>query len=89
MALQRAFESDRPSGSRLFCDPYAEAFTSGPLRFLARASRLPARRAARPKVVDLIGGRAAPVRRGRTRLIDDIASEAHPRSARSSSLAPA
>ena len=65
MALQHAFESDRPSGSRLFCDPYAEAFTSGPLRFLARASRLPLVGPLAPKVVrsDRRAG-ATPVRRG-------------------------
>jgi methyltransferase (TIGR00027 family) len=79
MALQRAFESDRPSGSRLFCDPYAEAFTSGPLRFLARASRLPLVGPLAPRLFDLIGGPGPrPSAVARTRLIDDIASEGAP-----------
>jgi methyltransferase (TIGR00027 family) len=79
MALQRAFESNRPSASRLFCDPYAEAFTSGPLRFLARASRVALVGPLAPRLFDLIGGPGPrPSAVARTRLIDDIASEAGP-----------
>jgi methyltransferase (TIGR00027 family) len=79
MALQRAFESNRPSATRLFCDPYAEAFTSGSLRFLARASRLPVVGPLAPRLFDLIGGPGPrPSAVARTRLIDDIVSETAP-----------
>jgi methyltransferase (TIGR00027 family) len=79
MALLRAFESNRPRASRLFCDPYAEAFTSGSLRFLARASRLALLGALAPWLFDVIGGPGPrPSAVARTRLIDDIASETAP-----------
>jgi hypothetical protein len=35
--LQRAFESVRAPGKRLFCDPYAAAFLRPGLRVLAEA----------------------------------------------------
>ncbi len=79
MALQRAFESNLPPASRLFCDPYAEAFTSGSLRFLARASRLALLGPLAPWLFDVIGGPGPrPSAVARTRLIDDIVSEAAP-----------
>jgi methyltransferase (TIGR00027 family) len=79
MALQRAFESNRPPATRLFCDPYAEVFTSGSLRFLARASRLPLVGPLAPRFFDVIGGPGPrPSAVARTRLIDDIASKVAP-----------
>ena len=41
VALMRALETHRGSGRRLFVDPFAEPFTRGRLRLLARWSRLP------------------------------------------------
>src|SRR5262245_56601201 len=41
VALQRAFESARPAGQRLFCDPYAVEFLRPALRVLAVAARVP------------------------------------------------
>jgi methyltransferase (TIGR00027 family) len=79
MALQRALESNRPSATRLFCDPYAEAFAPGPLRLLARASRLWLVGPLAPRLFDLIGGPGPrPSAVARTRLIDDVVSEAGP-----------
>jgi methyltransferase (TIGR00027 family) len=79
MALQRAFESNRPPASRLFHDPYAEAFTSGSLRSLARVSRLPLVGPLAPRLFDLIGGPGPrPSAVARTRLIDDIVANAAP-----------
>ena len=79
MALQRALESNRTSATRLFCDPYAEAFTSGSLRLLARASRLWLVGPLAPRLFDVIGGPGPrPSAVARTRLIDDVACEAGP-----------
>jgi len=41
MALQRSFESHRPKGRRLFCDPTPTPFCDPPLRALATASAIP------------------------------------------------
>ena len=41
VALMRALETHRGPGRRLFVDPFAEPFTRGRLRFLARWSRVP------------------------------------------------
>ena len=41
VALMRALETHRGAGRRLFVDPYAEPFTRGRLRVLARCSRVP------------------------------------------------
>lgn len=72
MALQRALESNRRSDDRLFVDPYAEAFTSGSLRLLARLSRVAVLGRAAPLLFDLVGGPGPrPSAVARTRLIDD------------------
>ncbi len=79
MALQRAFESNRPPATRLFCDPYSEAFTAGSLRLLARASRLPVVGPLAPRLFDLLGGPGPrPSAVARTRLIDDIVAKTAP-----------
>lgn len=72
VALQRAFESARPAGQRLFCDPYAVAFLRPGLRLLAAAARV---RLLRPPAVGLYDVVAGPGPRpsavARTRVIDD------------------
>jgi methyltransferase (TIGR00027 family) len=73
MALQRAFESHRRPGTRLFEDQYAIAFTQGSLRVLARASRVPIVGRLAPLIYDAAAGpgpRASAV--VRTRLIDEL-----------------
>jgi methyltransferase (TIGR00027 family) len=72
MALQRAFESHRRSKSRLFSDPYADAFLRPWMRWMATASRIPI---LRRTVMRLYDAKAGPGPRPsaivRTRVIDD------------------
>jgi methyltransferase (TIGR00027 family) len=79
MALQRAFESHRPAASRLFVDPYADAFLHGPLKMVADASRLPLVGPAIPRLYDAVAGPGPrPSAIARTRLIDDVIDGAVP-----------
>jgi methyltransferase (TIGR00027 family) len=72
MALQRAFESHRPSGSRLFSDPYADAFLRPWMRWLAAASGVPVLRTAAIRLFDAkTGPGPRPSAIIRTRVIDD------------------
>jgi methyltransferase (TIGR00027 family) len=72
MALQRAFESRRPPGRRLFEDPYAEAFLRPALRVLATASGVALLRHLATGLYDVIGGRGPrPSAIVRTKVIDD------------------
>ncbi|HEY2450207.1 MAG TPA: class I SAM-dependent methyltransferase [Mycobacterium sp.] len=52
MALERAFESHRPSKSRLFSDPYADAFLRPWMRWMAAASATPILRGAATRLFD-------------------------------------
>lgn len=77
MALQRAFESGRPPGRRLFDDPYATAFLRPSLRVLAGAARLPAVRHLAFGLYDAVAGpgpRASGITR--TKVIDDALTSA-------------
>jgi methyltransferase (TIGR00027 family) len=56
VALQRAFESRRPATSRLFVDPYAEAFLRPSLRLLAAASGVAVLRRIATGLYDTVGG---------------------------------
>ncbi len=77
MALQRSFESHRPNGRRLFCDPYADAFLRPSLRALAIASGIPGFRRLAVGVYDALGGPGPrPSAIVRTKVIDDAVSEA-------------
>ncbi|MET9488139.1 SAM-dependent methyltransferase [Nocardia sp. NPDC006630] len=76
MALQRAMETARPANSRLFTDPLATAFLSGPLRGVAALARLPVLGWIVPRVYDLALPGPRPSAVARTRLIDDAVSEA-------------
>lgn len=79
MALQRALESQRPPATRLFDDPYAEAFTHGTLRVLVRASRVPIFGRLAPWLYDAIAGPGPrPSAVARTRLIDDLINATAP-----------
>lgn len=72
MALQRAFESHRPSRSRLFNDPYADAFLRPWMRWMATASATPVLRAAATRLFDAkTGPGPRPSAIIRTRVIDD------------------
>jgi methyltransferase (TIGR00027 family) len=72
----RALETHRGSGRRLFVDPFADAFTSGRLRFLARWSRTPVVGAAAHRVYDWVAGSGPrPSAVARTRFIDDAVTE--------------
>lgn len=76
MALQRAFESHRPPGRRLFSDPYAEAFLRPSLRVLAAASGTAPLRHLATGLYDLIGGRGPrPSAIVRTKVIDGLIDE--------------
>jgi methyltransferase (TIGR00027 family) len=70
-ALFRALESSLPEGRRLFEDPLAAAFLSGPLAVVDRLARLPGMRSCVPWFIDRRwpGVRTSVV--ARTRLIDD------------------
>ena len=72
MALQRAFESHRPSKSRLFSDPYADAFLRPWMRWMAAASATPVLRGAATRLFDAkTGPGPRPSAIIRTRVIDD------------------
>lgn len=75
MALNRALETRRPAGKRLFTDPYAIHFLEGSLRLAATISAIPAAR----QWVHNIGHRRIPGAFSsgiaRTRYIDDLLSE--------------
>jgi len=76
VALMRALETHRGPGRRLFVDPYAESFTRGRLRLLARWSRLPVVGPAAVWVYDLVAGPGPrPSAVARTRFIDDTVTE--------------
>jgi methyltransferase (TIGR00027 family) len=76
MALFRALESGRPSKIRLFHDPYAIRFLGASLRMLVWLSYLPLVGRLVPWLVDLRspGARSSGV--ARTRLIDDLVTQA-------------
>ncbi|MGB8211264.1 MAG: SAM-dependent methyltransferase [Mycobacterium sp.] len=72
MALQRAFESHRPPTSRLFNDPYADAFLRPWMRWMAAASAVPVLRAIATRLFDAkTGPGPRPSAIVRTRVIDD------------------
>jgi methyltransferase (TIGR00027 family) len=72
MALQRAFESHRRSRSRLFSDPYADAFLRPWMRWMAAASATPVLRAVATRLFDAkTGPGPRPSAIIRTRVIDD------------------
>jgi methyltransferase (TIGR00027 family) len=76
MALQRAFESNRPSASRLFNDPYADAFLRPWMRWLAAASGVPILRGLATRLFDAkTGPGPRPSAIVRTRMIDDALVE--------------
>jgi len=79
MAVQRGLESSRPSGKRLFDDPFARSFVSPSWRIALSAARFAPIRMGIATVYDLIGGpgpRASAI--ARTRLIDDLVEELAP-----------
>jgi methyltransferase (TIGR00027 family) len=72
MALQRAFESHRPPKSRLFRDPYADAFLRPWMRWMAAASAVPVLRTIATRLFDAkTGPGPRPSAIIRTRVIDD------------------
>jgi methyltransferase (TIGR00027 family) len=72
VALQRAFESARPAGERLFCDPYAAAFLRPGLRVLAEAAWNRLLRRAAVGLYDAVAGPGPrPSAVARTRFIDE------------------
>jgi methyltransferase (TIGR00027 family) len=76
VALFRALETARPH-DRVFTDPFAARFLPGPYRILARAARIPAVNRWVEQYIDdhyPAGPRGSAV--ARTRLIDDLTSEA-------------
>src|SRR5262245_24065452 len=79
VALQRAFESRRPPRTRLFHDPYADAYLTGVLRVAARACRVPLVRGAVTRLYDTVAGPGPrPSAVARTRCIDDLVDAAAP-----------
>lgn len=77
MALQRAFESRRPEGSRLFADPYAEAFLRPSLRTLAAAGGVFGVRRLAAGLYDAVTGPGPrPSAIVRTKVIDDALADA-------------
>lgn len=79
MAVQRGLESARPARTRLFQDPLAGRFVSPPWRVALQGARFVLVGRAIEAVYDLVGGpgpRASAV--ARTKLIDDLISEASP-----------
>jgi methyltransferase (TIGR00027 family) len=73
VALMRALETHRGPGRRLFSDPYAEPFTRGRLRVLARCSRVPGLGGAAAWAYDAVAGPGPrPSAVARTRFIDDV-----------------
>jgi methyltransferase (TIGR00027 family) len=72
VALQRAFESARPVGQRLFSDPYAVQFLRPGLRVLAAAARVRPLWRAAVGLYDIVAGPGPrPSAVARTRVIDD------------------
>jgi methyltransferase (TIGR00027 family) len=72
MALQRAFESHRAAKSRLFTDPYADAFLRPWMRGMAAASAIPILRGVATRLFDAkTGPGPRPSAIIRTRVIDD------------------
>lgn len=72
VALQRAFESVRPPGQRLFDDPYAVAFLRPGLRVLAQVARVRALWWLAVGLYDAVAGPGPrPSAVARTRMIDD------------------
>ncbi|TCO54927.1 class I SAM-dependent methyltransferase [Actinocrispum wychmicini] len=77
VALQRAFESKRPVRSRLFADPYADAFLRPTLRTLAAASGVFGVRRLASGLYDAVAGPGPrPSAIVRTKVIDDALTEA-------------
>jgi methyltransferase (TIGR00027 family) len=77
VALQRAFESARPPGQRLFSDPHAVAFLRPALRVLAAAARVPLLRGTAVGLYDAVAGPGPrPSAVARTRAIDDEVADA-------------
>jgi hypothetical protein len=76
MALFRALETSRPSGSQLFLDHDAPLFLSGLRKWLYRVARMPLGRRTVERVLDRAspGARAAGI--ARTKWIDDEATAA-------------
>lgn len=76
MALFRALESKRPPSSRLFSDPFAADFLRPKLKWAVSLAALPGGN----KLIETIADRRIPGARtsaiARTRLIDDLLSEA-------------
>jgi len=72
MALFRAIESSRPSGTRLFHDPFARTFLSAPFRWVVFLSRLPGGRLLVPWFIDWRWGGPLGAAVCRTRYIDDM-----------------
>src|ERR1035438_222564 len=71
MALFRAVETAEPADRRLFDDPLAAAFLTGPLKALAGSAPLPAIGRAATYFLDLGWPRTRSSAVVRTRLIDD------------------
>lgn len=77
VALQRAFESARPPGQRLFSDPYAVEFLRPELRVLATAARVRLLRWLAVGLYDIVAGPGPrPSAVARTRAIDDEVRDA-------------
>jgi methyltransferase (TIGR00027 family) len=77
VALMRALETHRGPGRRLFVDPYAEPFTRGRLRLLARWARVPVVGPAAAWAYDRVAGPGPrPSAVARTRFIDDAVTAA-------------
>jgi methyltransferase (TIGR00027 family) len=79
MALQRSMESHRPARTRLFTDPYADAFLRPLFRVLAMDSAIPGVRRVAAGCYDLLGGPGPRVSGiTRTKIIDDEVAQAAP-----------
>jgi methyltransferase (TIGR00027 family) len=77
VALQRAFESRRPRHTRLFSDPYAEAFLGGGWSVIASLARVPGFATVIERLYDLGAGEGPrPSAIARTRAIDDALTAA-------------
>src|SRR6478752_8383988 len=77
VALQRAFESARPPGQRLFSDPYAVEFLRPGLRVLAIAAQVRLLRWLAVGLYDVVAGPGPrPSAVARTRAIDDEVRDA-------------
>ncbi len=77
VALQRAFESKRPADSRLFDDPYADAFLRPAFRTLVAASGVTGVRRLATGLYDAFAGPGPrPSAIARTKVIDDALADA-------------